>query len=111
MGTEASRSNLICVIKNIEPDPKHKGRMIVAVEFDDGQPQGPWIQGFSLLPDRKITLDEFLDDLVDNHSIARPEDPYQELRKLQESSESFVLNLTGKSMKTEHNDGMKGKAE
>ncbi len=92
----ATPQKLKCSIKNIEPDPKNPGRMIVAVEFDDGNSElGPWIQGFSVLPDRVLTLDDFIDQLY-TREIKRPEDPYQHLKTAMEEKKTFEIDLTAK---------------
>lgn len=90
-----SKKKLVCKIINIEPDKKHPGRMIVAVRLDDGDPRGPWIQGFSLLPERSLTIDDFMDHLM-TQKLERPLDPYVNLKKFQETGKPFVLDLTGK---------------
>lgn len=97
-----SKKKLQCTIINIEPDPKHPGRQIIAVRFDDGDPRGPWIQGFSILPEKVISIDDFMDHLM-NQKLERPDDPYKELKKYQESGEPFVLNLTGKIVGGDNN--------
>lgn len=92
---KASKTQLICKIMNIEPDPKHANRMIVSVQFDDGDILGPWIQGFSLLPDKPFTMDDFM-DLIYQQKIERPTDPYGELKRWQKSGKEFVLKFTSK---------------
>lgn len=91
-----SPKKITCRIKNIEPDPKHPGRMIVAVEFDDGNKElGPWIQGFSLLPEKVLTLEDFIDSLY-QREIERPQDPYQHLKRVMQEGKSFELDLSAK---------------
>lgn len=90
-----SKTNLRCKITDIKPDPLHVGRMIIAVEFDDGDPAGPWHQGFSVIPDKVITLEDFMTQLV-NQEIHRPVDPYQNLAQIMQQGEIFMLSLTGK---------------
>lgn len=95
---KASKKNLVCKIVNIEKDPKHTNpqRMIVAVKIDDGDKKlGPWIQGFSLLPDSTFTLTDFMDAMY-KHDLKRPEDPYQELKNFLEKGTYFELKLTDK---------------
>lgn len=87
---------LNCKITDIKPDALHRGRMIVAVEFDDGNKDlGVWHQAFSVLPDSIITVDDFLNHVM-TMPIGRPADPYQDLKKAMELGDSFVLNLTAK---------------
>lgn len=90
-----SKKKLVCKIVNIEQDPKHPYRQIVAVRFDDGDPAGPWLQGFSIMPEQVISIDDFMDHLMERE-LKRPEDPFAELKKYQENEQPFVLNLTGK---------------
>ncbi len=91
-----STKKLACKITDIKPDPLHQGRMIVAVEFDDGNKKlGPWHQGFAVLPDQIVTVDDFVAQMYKMH-IARPVDPFEDLRKAVDVGETFVLNLTAK---------------
>lgn len=93
---KAAKNNLKCKILNIVPDPKLKGRMIVSIEFDDGDERlGPWVQGFSLLPDKILTIEDLM-NAVYTQDLHRPEDPYQILKKWKESGEFFELRLTAK---------------
>lgn len=89
----ADKQHLVCKITDISPDPKREGRMLVVVQFDDGDPAGPWHQPYSLSPDRFITLDDFLNKVA-SLPVARPTDPYAELKRLLETQEPFVLNLS-----------------
>lgn len=85
---------LNCKITDITADTLHPGRMIVAVEFDDGNKDlGVWYQAFSVIPDQIITVDDFLNQIVTMH-VGRPTDPYQNLKKAMELGDTFVLNLT-----------------
>ena len=87
---------LNCKITDIKPDPLHPGRMIVVVEFDDGNKKlKPWHQGFAVLPDQIVTVDDFVAQLHNMH-IERPVDPYSNLKKAMVVGEQFVLNLTAK---------------
>lgn len=87
---------LNCKITDIKPDPLHKKRMLVAVEFDDGNKKlKPWHQAFSVLPEEVISVDDFLNLLLTMH-IGRPEDPYTKLKRAMDVGETFVLNLTAK---------------
>lgn len=92
---KASKKNLVCKIINIEKDPKHPNRMIVAVRIDDGDPIGPWTQGFSLLPEKTFTISDFMSAMY-KQELKRPEDPYKELRQWKESGKEFELKLTQK---------------
>lgn len=92
---KASKTKLVCKIINMEPDPKHPGRMIVSVSIDDGDRRGPWIQGFSVLPEKVLTLEDFMDGIT-KKELKRPEDPYKHLTAAMEKKRTFVLNLTGK---------------
>lgn len=95
MSVTASKKNIKCKITDISEDPLHKGRMIVAVEFDDGDPAGPWHQGFSVVPEKVITVEDFLTQLY-SQKIERPIDPYQNLKQIMQAGEEFVLDLTAK---------------
>lgn len=95
MAHKPSKKKLKCKITDIYQDPLHKGRMIVAVEFDDGDPAGPWHQGFSVVPEKIITLEEFMTQMY-SQKIERPVDPYSNLRSVMEQGQEFVLDLTAK---------------
>lgn len=91
-----SPKKLNCKITDIKADPLHGNRMIIAVEFDDGNKKlGPWHQGFSVIPDQIITVDDFITQL---HSmvVERPVDPFTNLKAVMQKGETFVLNLTAK---------------
>lgn len=90
-----SPKKLNCKIKDIQPDPLHVGRMIVSVEFDDGNKAGPWHQGFSVIPESVINIEDFLTQLY-TQEIHRPVDPYTNLRQALQTGETFVLDLTAK---------------
>lgn len=91
-----SPKRLGCKIKDIKPDHLHPGRMIISVEFDDGNKDlGPWHQAFSVIPDQVITVDDFLKHLY-TMPIGRPKDPYENLKKAMELGDTFVINLTAK---------------
>lgn len=91
-----SPKKLNCKIKDIAPDALHPGRMLISVEFDDGNKElGPWHQAFSVIPDQVITVDDFLTQLY-TQEIHRPVDPYTNLRAAMQTGETFVLNLTAK---------------
>lgn len=92
---------LNCKITDIKPDPLHAGRMIVAVEFDDGDGE-PWHQGFSVIPDRVVTVEDFMQQLY-TQEIHRPVDPYENLKSVMQNGETFVLNLTAKIEPEGHN--------
>lgn len=95
-GPKPTPKKLNCKITDIKPDPLHAGRMIVAVEFDDGNKElGPWHQGFSVIPDKVVALEDFMQQLY-TQEIHRPVDPYQNLKSVMAEGETFVLNLTAK---------------
>lgn len=87
--------HLNCRIADIKPDPYHAGRRIVSVSFDDGKPEGPWFQAFSVIPDQVITIDDFINKLM-TMPIERPIDPFQNISKVFDKNETFVLDLTAK---------------
>ncbi len=93
--SKPSPKRLNCKIKDIAPDQLHPGRMLISVEFDDGDQAGPWHQAFSVIPSEVITVDDFLKQLY-TQEIHRPVDPYQNLKAAMQTGESFVLNLTAK---------------
>lgn len=95
MGIKLSPTKVKCKIKDIQKDPLHQNRMIVSVEFDDGNPAGPWHQGFSLLPESVFTIEDFIKQLV-SQQIARPVDPYANIKQIMQTGEEFVINLTAK---------------
>lgn len=76
--------------------------MIIAVEFDDGDPAGPWHQGFSVVPEKVLTIDDFLTQLY-TQNIERPVDPYANLKQVMQTGEEFVLDLTAKIETGTHN--------
>lgn len=81
---------LTAKIINIEADPLHKGRTIVSVRFTDQKSGDEWTQGFSLLPDRPISLEEFILNLK-SRELAPPVDPFQYLKDAQ--NKPFELDL------------------
>ena len=91
----ASPTNLVCKIINIEPDPKHAGRMLVAVRIDDGNGE-PWVQGFSISPPASgvITVDEFIESIY-TRELKRPVDPFSELKAANEKKLIFCIELPG----------------
>ena len=93
--TKPTPKKLNCKIKDIAPDTLHPGRMLISVEFDDGNAAGPWHQAFSVIPDQVITVEDFLTQLY-TMEIKRPVDPYTNLRAAMQTGETFVLNLTAK---------------
>lgn len=101
MAHKFSPKKLGCKITDIQPDKMHPGRMLVAVEFDDGSGD-PWHQAFSVIPDEVITVDDFLAKLY-TMDIKRPVDPYQNLKQALKEGETFVLNLTARIEKPEDN--------
>lgn len=94
-GSKPTPTKLNCKITDIQVDPIRPGRAIVGVEFDDGDPTGPWHQGFSILPEEIVTVDDFLKQLY-TQQIVRPVDPYQNLKQVMQKGETFVLNMTAK---------------
>lgn len=79
----ASQSSIEAEIINVDNDPKHPGRTLVSVQFDDGR--GPWVQAFSLLPPpRPMTPEEFM-VLLKDEKIERPvaNDPFIYIREAQ----------------------------
>lgn len=96
MASKPTPKKLNCKITDIKPDPLHRDRMIVVVEFDDGNKElGPWHQAFAVLPDSVVTVDDFLNLLL-AMEIGRPADPYENLKRAMDVGEKFVLNLTAK---------------
>lgn len=87
-----TKDQLTCRIKDIAPDSKHPNRMLVSVEFDDGDKKGPWCQPFSLLPEKIISMDDFL-NLLMQQPIERPVDPYKNLKLAMQSGKQFVLEI------------------
>lgn len=94
-GPKPTPKKLNCRVTDIAPDALHPARMIIGVEFDDGDPKGPWLQAFSVVPDQVITVDDFLQQLY-TMNIQRPVDPYDNLKKVMQKGETFVLNMTAK---------------
>jgi hypothetical protein len=82
-------------IMNVEPDPLHKGRTIVSAQFDDGDTlRGPWIQGFSMLPqERPISPEEFMVSLK-GQEIKRPVDAFQYLRDAADNGKQYDLTIS-----------------
>jgi hypothetical protein len=102
MSANFSKKKIGCKITDIKPDPLHKERMIIAVEFDDGDAAGPWHQAFSVIPEKVITIEDFLNQLY-TQKIERPVDPYQNIKRVMQSGEKFVLDLTAQiETKTEN---------
>ena len=95
MAAKFSPKRLGCKIADIARDPLHPGRMLISVQFDDGDPAGPWHQAFSVIPEDIITVEDFLTQLY-TQDIHRPVDPYTNLKAAMQSGETFVLNLTAK---------------
>lgn len=102
MAAKFSKTRLGCKIIDIQPDKLHPGRMLVSVQFDDGDPAGPWHQAFSIVPDKVLTMDDFLTHLY-KMDIARPVDPYVNLKAAMQEGETFVLKLTAKVESEDHN--------
>lgn len=85
--------NLSCKLINIEPDPRHQGRVIVSFRFDDGSGKEPWIQAFSIKdPERQISLEE-LSVLIKDQKIERPIDSFKFIKESLENGESFDITL------------------
>jgi len=96
MAAKFSKTKLGCKIIDIQPDKMHPGRMLVSVQFDDGDKElGPWHQAFSVIPDKVLSVDDFLTYLY-KMEIARPVDPYENLKAAMQEGETFVLNLTAR---------------
>lgn len=90
-----SKLHLNCQIVNAEPDPRHAGRTIVSVKFDDGDPAGPWIQGFSVVASEVVSVDDFINKLSD-FKIQRPVDPLLSIVEAVNNKHKFKLDLTVK---------------
>lgn len=95
-----ARNPLKARIINLVDDPKHAGRKIITVEFDDGNSDGPWRQSFSLLFNRPISLEEFAEYIRERHLdetdsqvvIARPKSTYEYLENAK--GDEFNINLS-----------------
>ena len=81
-------------IIDMKPDPLRKNRMLISIEFDDGNKKlGPWHQAFSLAPSKILTIDDLIDNLYKS-GIERPSDPYQILKKAMKNGETFDIDMT-----------------
>lgn len=84
---------LKCKLKDVAPDPMNPGRTIVSFEFDDGSDDGPWVQGFSMLPpDRPLSLEELILK-VKEYGIKRPTDPFVFVREELEKGKEFTIDM------------------
>lgn len=76
-------------------DQSFSDRAIITVQFDDGDPQGPWVQSFAVNKGKPISPEEFLTTLKQRHldskdsqvHIGRPQDPLRFLKEVAEETE------------------------
>lgn len=90
MDAQSLKCRVVEVARNEES--ARPNSMYVTVEFDDGDPLGPWTQTFAVVAKTVLSIDELAIYLSESDVVIhRPVDPFIHIREAAKNGTEFLI--------------------